>query len=47
METNILTVADITKDNGTLYKYDKLMNQYRLQIRFMDYVCLIDAIPKV
>ena len=47
MERGILMVADITKDNGILYKYDELMNKYRLQIRFMDYACLIDAIPKV
>ena len=30
-----------------MYKYDVLMNKYRLQIMFMEYVCLIDAIPKV
>ena len=51
MERSILIVADITKDNGTLDKYDELMNKYRLQIRFMDYVCMyvcmIDSIPKV
>ena len=47
MERSILTVADTTKDNGSLYKYDELMNMYRLQIRFMDYVSLIEAIPKL
>ena len=40
-------IADITKDNGILYMYDELMNMDRLQIRVMDYACLIDAIPKV
>ena len=40
----MLTVADISKNNGTLYKHDELMNKYTLQIRFMDYVCVIDAI---
>ena len=30
MEKGILTVADITKNNGILYKYDELMNKYRM-----------------
>ena len=39
-------VADITENNGTLYKYVEHLNKYRLQISFMDCVCLFDAIPK-
>ena len=47
MERTILMVAAITKNNGTLYKYDELMNKYRLQIRFMDYACLINGILRM
>ena len=47
MERSILTVADITKGNKMLYKYDELMNKYGGHIRLIDYVCLIDALPKV
>ena len=47
IERGILTVADITKDSGILYTYDEHMDKYRMQIKFMDYACLIDTIPKV
>ena len=38
MGRSILTFAYITKENGTLYKCDALMNKYKLQIRFKVYM---------
>jgi len=46
VEKGILTIADLFDANGTILALDQLSEKHNLDIRFMDYCSLSNAIPK-